>query len=87
MSERCRALGRHHINISQNSNDSRDAILFLHGVTRNWRSFYPLFDELNNVFNLMSIDFRGHGLSGRTSGSYLVTDYIGDVLALLKSFL
>ena len=85
MSERCRALGRHHINISQNSNDSRDAILFLHGVTRNWRSFYPLFDELNNDYNLMAIDFRGHGLSGRTSGSYLVTNYIEDVVALLEN--
>ena len=78
------AFDGHHINFSQNSTDSQNGVLFLHGVTRNWRSFYPLLVELNSECKLTAIDFRGHGHSGRTSGSYLVTDYIEDALAVLE---
>ena len=85
MSERLRAFDGHHINFSQNSTDTHNGVLFLHGVTRNWRSFYPLLGELNSECKLTAIDFRGHGHSERTSGSYLVTDYVEDVLAVLES--
>ena len=85
MQECLRAFDGHHINFSQNATDSQNGVLFLHGVTRNWRSFYPLLGELNSECKLTAIDFRGHGHSGRTSGSYLVTDYVEDVLAVLES--
>ena len=84
MQECLRAFDGRHINFSQNSTDSQNGVLFLHGVTRNWRSFYPLLGELNSECKLTAIDFRGHGHSGRTSGSYLVTDYIEDALAVLE---
>ena len=84
MTERLRNFEGRQINTSQNSNDSCNGILFLHGVTRNWRTFYPLLQELNNECQLTGIDFRGHGYSERTPGSYLVTDYIEDALAVLK---
>jgi pimeloyl-ACP methyl ester carboxylesterase len=84
MPERLCTFEGRNINFSQNSSDSPNGILFLHGVTRNWRTFYPLFSELNNECQLTAIDFRGHGKSERTPGSYLVTDYIKDASAVLK---
>jgi len=56
----------------------------LHGVTRRWQDFIPLLPALTQRWRVFALDFRGHGRSGRTPGRYHVTDYVRDVVALLK---
>lgn len=69
--------------------DTRPTIVFLHGVLRDWRSFYPLLIALQDKANLVSIDFRGHGQSesaATDSGNqYRVTNYVDDAVRLVKS--
>ena len=63
---------------------SMPTIVFLHGVLRDWRSFYPLLTRLRGTANLVSIDFRGHGSSELTPHAYLVTHYVEDAVRLIK---
>ena len=71
------------------SNDAkvgaRPTIVFLHGVLRDWRSFYPLLIGLRGSANLVSVDFRGHGRSDPTPLSYRVANYVEDAVRLVKS--
>ncbi len=60
-------------------------IVFLHGVLRDWRSFYPLLFGLRGKANLISIDFRGHGGSDPTPNGYRVINYVEDAVRLVKS--
>ena len=64
---------------------SMPTIVFLHGVLRDWRSFYPLLTGLRGTANLVSIDFRGHGNSDPTPHAYLVSHYVEDAVRLIKS--
>ncbi len=66
------------LNLATNENDSGTTILFLHGVLRNWRTFYTLLNELNAEARLAALDFRGHGKSDPAPGAYLVRDYVED---------
>jgi pimeloyl-ACP methyl ester carboxylesterase len=58
-------------------------IVFLHGVGRCWQDFDALVPPLAWRWRIHGIDFRGHGLSARTPGKYLVRDYVRDAVALL----
>ncbi len=59
-------------------------IVFFHGLGRRWQDFSPLFSSLSTQWSLTAIDHRGHGKSDRAM-SYLVTDYVADGIALVKS--
>ena len=69
--------------------NAKPTIVFLHGVLRDWRSFYPLLIALQDKANLVSIDFRGHGQSEsaatESGNEYLVTNYVDDAVRLVKS--
>lgn len=58
-------------------------LLFLHGVTRAWRDFAPLFPPVCMRWQPVGLDFRGHGRSARAPGKYRVIDYIDDAVAVL----
>lgn len=60
-------------------------LLLLHGVTRNWRDWEPLLPELTHDWRVFALDHRGHGASGRVSGSYLVADYARDAAAFVRA--
>ena len=60
-------------------------LVLLHGVTRSWRDFAPLFGALLPRWQLYAIDLRGHGQSDRAAGRYKVVDYVDDVVALVRS--
>jgi pimeloyl-ACP methyl ester carboxylesterase len=59
-------------------------MVLLHGVTRRWQDFSVLFPSLTFDRHVHAIDFRGHGRSGRTPGSYRVRDYVPDIVAYLR---
>ena len=64
---------------------SLPTIVFMHGVLRDWRSFYPLLFSLRGRANLVSFDFRGHGRSDPTPGAYRVINYVEDAVRLIES--
>lgn len=55
-----------------------------HGLIRRWQDFGPVLPDLAARWTVRAADHRGHGLSSRAA-SYLVPDYLGDVLALVTS--
>ncbi len=62
---------------------SGPVLLLLHGVTRCGADWEPLFAALAKDWTIISLDQRGHGTSPR-AGSYLVTDYVADVVRFVQ---
>lgn len=59
-------------------------VLFLHGVLRHWRTFYPLVERLRDTLDLYGVDQRGHGLSAHDpQAAYRVIDYARDMPTIL----
>jgi pimeloyl-ACP methyl ester carboxylesterase len=58
-------------------------LLLLHGVTRCGADWEPLFAALAKDWTIVALDQRGHGTSPR-AGSYLVTDYVADVVRFVQ---
>jgi hypothetical protein len=58
-------------------------LLLLHGVTRCGADWEPLLPALAKHWKVIALDQRGHGTSPR-AGSYLVTDYIADVVRFVQ---
>ena len=84
MRENLIQLGDRCLNYSKSSNDA-PALVMLHGVTRRWQTFLPLWSSLSQRWQLSAIDFRGHGLSDNVNGKYRVCDYAEDVIKYLDS--
>jgi pimeloyl-ACP methyl ester carboxylesterase len=61
------------------SADFGDPLLMLHGVTARWQSCFPLLPCLISRWHVFAPDFRGHGKSGRASGTYKIPSYVRDV--------
>jgi pimeloyl-ACP methyl ester carboxylesterase len=59
-------------------------LVLLHGVARRWQDFLPLLPSLAFRWQVLALDFRGHGRSARTRGQYLVRDYVRDTVAFLE---
>ena len=72
------------LNLAVNNNDSGTAVLLLHGVLRNWRTFHPLLNALNPEARVAALDFRGHGKSDPAPDAYLVRDYVEDAAKALE---
>ncbi len=60
-----------------------EPLVLLHGVTRRWQDFAQLLPEFVAGWEVLAIDFRGHGSSARAA-SYLTVDYVQDIVGLLK---
>jgi pimeloyl-ACP methyl ester carboxylesterase len=60
------------------------ALVLLHGLARDWKSFSVLLPELTSRFHVFALDLRGHGGSGRVTRGYRITDYAQDVSAFLR---
>lgn len=59
-------------------------LLLLHGVGRRWQDFLTVLPPLLCRWRVFALDFRGHGLSDRAPGHYLVPDYLADARTLLE---
>lgn len=62
-------------------------LVLLHGLTRDWQSFFVLFAELVPRFHVFSIDLRGHGESGRVKNGYRISSMADDVKEFLNTVL
>jgi pimeloyl-ACP methyl ester carboxylesterase len=63
------------------------ALVLLHGLARDWKSFSVLLPDLSSRFHVYALDLRGHGASSRITRGYRITDYALDVSAFLKQVL
>ena len=64
--------------------DNGPPILFIHGITDNWRSFLPIMPSITMRWHIYAIDLRGHGKSGHTTGHYTYRDYTRDLRKFIK---
>lgn len=60
-------------------------LLLLHGVMANWQSFRPIIPGLSQNYQLVAVDLRGHGRSGRIKQGYRLVDYSRDVLHFIPT--
>ena len=60
-------------------------LVMLPGVTTWWQTFLPVLPELLIRHHTYALDLRGHGRSGRTPGSYFISDDVSDVIAFLRA--
>jgi pimeloyl-ACP methyl ester carboxylesterase len=71
------------LNVATTSRPGAPAVL-LHGVTRRWQDWLTAVPYLSSHWQVIALDFRGHGRSGRTPGAYRITDYVPDVVDFLR---
>lgn len=72
--------------VARNRPSQPPHLLLLHGVLRNWRSFYTILPELNPDCSIAALDFRGHGGSSRFRDRYRVIDYVDDVNVISEQY-
>jgi pimeloyl-ACP methyl ester carboxylesterase len=60
-----------------------DAVVLLHGLGSSTRDWEPQIAALSRVFQVVSIDLRGHGRSSRPPGPYRMARFAADVAAVL----
>lgn len=60
-------------------------LLLLHGVTRRWQDYVPLFPAFQTRWRVFALDWRGHGRSARCPGRYQVVHYVDDALAFVRN--
>jgi len=58
-------------------------MVFLHGVGRSWQDFHTLLPALAWRWQVVGLDFRGHGLSARSPHNYQVQHYVRDAVSLV----
>jgi pimeloyl-ACP methyl ester carboxylesterase len=71
------------LNLHRTTSGAGPVLLMLHGVTRCGADWEPLLPALAKDWTIISLDQRGHGTSPR-AGSYLVTDYVADVVRFVQ---
>ncbi len=62
----------------------RDTVFLLHGVTANLRVWAPIQVALAEHFQVIAIDQRGHGNSGKPSSGYTASNYSDDTGQLVE---
>jgi 3-oxoadipate enol-lactonase len=63
----------------------KPCLLFVHGLgssTRDWEMQVPYFE---NDYYVISVDVRGHGQSDKPTGSYSISLFSSDIVALLDA--
>jgi pimeloyl-ACP methyl ester carboxylesterase len=72
------------LNVETAGDASAPPVLLLHGITssvRSWEWFVP---QLSDRYRVLSLDFRGHGKSGRAPGDYQPQRYVDDTIVVLE---
>lgn len=66
-------------------NDDAPPLLMVHGGSDHCRSWDWAARQLNQRFNILAPDLRGHGDSSWVNGTYRKLDYVYDLYRLIKS--
>ena len=72
------------LHVETAGDQSASPLLLMHGITvsgRTWDWFVP---TLAARFRVLTLDFRGHGKSGRAPGDYQMQAYVTDAIAVLE---
>jgi len=72
------------LNVESAGDESAPPLLLMHGITssrRSWEWFVP---RLSDRYRVLSLDFRGHGGSGRAPDDYQPRTYVTDAIAVLE---
>ena len=68
---------------SRGLSDGPETALLLHGLTQQSHAFDDVAARLIRRHRCVALDFRGRGESEWADGTYVIPQYVGDVLALL----
>ncbi len=71
------------LNVAVDGPDDGPAVVLLHGISGSTAT-YDFLVPLLPSHRLLRLDFRGHGLSDRAPGHYVLDDFAGDAEALLE---
>lgn len=71
------------LNVAEAGAADAPPLLLLHGLAARWQVFGPLLPHVTAAWRVLTLDFRGHGKSGRTGGDYTVPGFAADAGALL----
>ena len=59
-------------------------LILLHGFTNRWQTFLPIIPALEEKWQVLGFDHRGHGRSVRVPGGYTAVGFYADAEAVLK---
>ncbi|HUP74670.1 MAG TPA: alpha/beta hydrolase [Acidimicrobiales bacterium] len=59
-------------------------LVLLHGLSADSSSWGPVIERFSDSWRIYGLDFRGHGFSSHSSGSYRLADYVHDAQRLLE---
>lgn len=62
-----------------------DAIVCLHGAWAGIRYYQPQLDGLSDEYQVIAVDFRGHGRSEKTDAGHTLAQYARDTHAFLEA--
>jgi esterase len=72
------------LNVEVAGPDDGPLVVFLHGVSGSVETYGWLPAEITAGRRVARIDLRGHGRSERAPGTYVLDDYVADVVAVLR---
>lgn len=75
------------LHLEIDGDDDAPPVLLLHGITQSTATWGWLVPHLTDRHRVVRLDFRGHGLSGRTPGAYTFPHYIADATAVCEQVL
>ena len=72
------------LHVETAGDQSASPLLLMHGITASGRTWDWFMPTLAARFRVLTLDFRGHGKSGRASGDYQPQAYVTDAIAVLE---
>jgi pimeloyl-ACP methyl ester carboxylesterase len=72
------------LNVQTAGDESAPPLLMMHGITSSRRSWDWFVPWLSDRYRVLSLDFRGHGSSGRAPNDYQPSTYVTDAVAVLE---
>lgn len=72
------------LNVAVDGADDAPPVLLLHGILGSSATWDWMVPRLTDRYRVMRLDFRGHGESDRAPGTYQLTDYVSDAVAVCE---
>jgi 3-oxoadipate enol-lactonase len=73
------------VELHYESTGAGDTVVLIHGLGSYIGDWRPQVDALSDTFRIVTVDLRGHGRSSKPAGPYSVSQFAGDVAALIRS--